>query len=151
MAAFSISTFEHILMPWVVALELDKVMKPGGLVFIQSHQTWPVHEEPWGFWPCSLNGWRGLFNAHTGFELVGAASDQPASIRPLVPNPVTVSMAHHRAFLISECVARKVGDPIVKWDADVDQVFDLQYSHAPRFWVQAFDGASLSSEAIGLN
>jgi hypothetical protein len=129
LAAFSISTFERILMPWVVALELNKVNETGrpSLYSIASNMARPRRAR--NFWCFSLNGWRGLFNAHTGFELVGAAYDQPASIRPLVPNPVTVSMAHHRAFLISECVARKVGDPIVKWDADVDQVFDLQYSH----------------------
>jgi hypothetical protein len=126
---FSISTFEHLLMPWVAVLELNRVMKRGGLVFVQSHQTWPVHEEPWDFWRFSVDGWRGLFNFHTGFEFVSAAYGQPASIRPLVPNPITISMRQHRAFLVCGCVARKVDDPIVKWDADVDKIFDLHYSH----------------------
>lgn len=127
--AFSISTFEHLLMPWVAALELNKVMKPGGLVFIQSHQTWPVHEEPWDFWRYSVDGWRGLFNFHTGFELVNAAYGQPASIRPLAPNPITVTIPHCDAFLLSGCVARKIGNAIVRWEGDVSKVFDLNYSH----------------------
>ena len=31
-AAFSISTFEHLLMPWKVVLELNKILRDGGLV-----------------------------------------------------------------------------------------------------------------------
>ena len=42
-AAFSIMVFEHLAMPWKVILEINKVMKPGGLLLITSHPAWP----PW--------------------------------------------------------------------------------------------------------
>ena len=48
--AMSFSVFEHLAMPWKVALELNRMLEPGGLVFTGCHQTWPVHEEPWDFW-----------------------------------------------------------------------------------------------------
>jgi hypothetical protein len=120
--AFSVSTFEHLLMPWVAVLELNKVMKLGGLVFVQSHQTWPLHEQP-------VDGWRGLFNFHTGFELIDAAYREPARIQPVIFNQAPMSLPDHCAFLVCGCLARKVGHAIVKWDADVSKVFDLDYSH----------------------
>ena len=43
---YSISTFEHLLMPWVVATEINHVMNIGGVGYIQSHQMWPVHDVP---------------------------------------------------------------------------------------------------------
>ena len=47
---FSMSVFEHLAMPWKVALELNKVLKPGGMMLHTTHQTWPLHEEPWDYW-----------------------------------------------------------------------------------------------------
>ncbi len=46
---FSVSVFEHLMWPWKVVLELNDVMKVGGMVFAQSHPTWPKHEIPWDF------------------------------------------------------------------------------------------------------
>jgi hypothetical protein len=66
---------------------------------------------------------------HTGFELINAAYREPASIRPLLPNPNTVSLPGFSAYLVCGCVARKTGDALVKWDAEVSEVFDLHYSH----------------------
>jgi hypothetical protein len=47
--AVSLSTFEHLIMPWKAALELNRALKRGGIAYIQSHQTWPIHEEPWDY------------------------------------------------------------------------------------------------------
>src|SRR5207302_1906206 len=58
----SMSTFEHLLMPWKVAIEMSTVMRVGAIAYIESHQAWPLHEEPWDFWRFSANAWQGLFN-----------------------------------------------------------------------------------------
>ncbi|MDO8597350.1 MAG: methyltransferase domain-containing protein [Sulfuricaulis sp.] len=47
---FSLSVFEHLLMPWVVVMEMNKVLKPGGVVMLATHPAWPPHELPWDFW-----------------------------------------------------------------------------------------------------
>ncbi len=47
---FSRSVFEHLLMPWVVVLETNKILKVDGLTMIFTHPTWPPHELPWDFW-----------------------------------------------------------------------------------------------------
>ena len=68
-------------MPWVAAVELGHVMRLGGLVYVQSHQTWPVHDAPWDFWRFSKYGWDTLFHTYSGFEVIAAEMGEPASIR----------------------------------------------------------------------
>ena len=128
--AFSISVFEHLLMPWKVAIELGHVLAVGGLAFIQSHAAWPLHEEPWDFWRFSRESWHGLFNVHTGFEIVEAGYDLPAAIVPrhLVQAPV-IGLERQPTYLLSACLARKIADPKVAWDAEAAEVYDLAYSH----------------------
>jgi SAM-dependent methyltransferase len=79
---YSVSVFEHLLMPWKVVSELSKVMAPGGLVYIQTHQMWPIHDAPWDFWRFSKDSWPALFNAATGFEILGAAYFDPMHLTP---------------------------------------------------------------------
>lgn len=127
---FAMSTFEHLLMPWKVALEMSAVMRIGAVGYILSHQTHPLHEEPWDFWRFSAQAWRGLFNAHTGFEVLEAAYQYPASITPLVDAGEpgrTVEIGP--AWLLSGCLIKKTGQALVEWNAHTRDVYDLQYSH----------------------
>lgn len=128
---FSISVFEHLLMPWKVALEMNAVLRTGGIAFIQSHPTWPLHEEPWDFWRFSENAWEGLFNAHTGFRMLDRGYGLSAKIVPqfAVSGPL---QGHEsaRTFMLSACLVEKVGPPQVTWDAEVGAVYDLAYNHA---------------------
>src|SRR5215469_14253331 len=55
----------------------------------QSHWAYPVHDEPWDFWRYSKETWKGLFNSHTGFEVVNAQYRYPAYI---VQNKLTRGM-----------------------------------------------------------
>jgi SAM-dependent methyltransferase len=79
---FSQSVFEHLLMPWKVVLEINKILKLGGLVLIGTHPTWPPHELPWDFWRFQENSFWSLFNRATGFELVGCSTSDPARLFP---------------------------------------------------------------------
>ena len=38
-AIFTMSVFEHLMMPWKAVIEMNRVLKPGGLVMVTSHQT----------------------------------------------------------------------------------------------------------------
>jgi len=49
-AVWALSMLEHILMPWKLAIELNKVMELGGIGYFLTHQTWPLHDRPWDFW-----------------------------------------------------------------------------------------------------
>jgi hypothetical protein len=117
--AYSISVFEHLLWPWKVALELNAVLKVGGVVLIQSHQTWPRHDAPWDFFRFSASSWNSLFCDATGFRIVRAADDMLAHvIAAHFSGDPNLDLGEQPAFLVSICVAEKTGDPLVRWDAD---------------------------------
>jgi hypothetical protein len=114
-AAFSFSVFEHLVMPWKVALELNSVLQQGGLVFTQTHQTWPMHEEPWDFWRFSRHSWQALFNSDTGYEIIETAEGDYAEIYPCRPNTITRDLPQQSAYLGSACIARKVSETTLTW------------------------------------
>ncbi|MGU3363095.1 methyltransferase type 11 [Methylobacterium sp. M6A4_1b] len=128
---FSISVFEHLLMPWKVAIEMNGVMHDGGFAYIQSHHGWPLHEEPWDFWRFSSNSWNGLFNEHTGFEVIASGYDLSAMVIPDINfgGPLQ-NLDHQRTFLLSSCLVRKIGPATVQWNSDVSQIYDLEYNHS---------------------
>ena len=45
-AIISCSTLEHIQYPWVAAVEIARTLKTGGLLFVQTHQTFPLPAYP---------------------------------------------------------------------------------------------------------
>jgi hypothetical protein len=124
---FSISTFEHLAMPWKAAVEINRVMKVGGLLLVSTHQTWPLHEEPWDFWRFSDHSWDALFNSYTGFEVVETAMGEPGSIVPHLLHAPVVGMPNDRARLASAVICRKIGDPRVDWDVQVSDILDTAY------------------------
>lgn len=126
-AAFSIAVFEHLLMPWKVAVEINRVLEPGGLLFVGSHQTFPLHEEPWDFFRYSEYGWHGLFNAATGFEVLAVAMGEPVI---LVANALTAStwrMDESRAFLGCAVLCRKTADTALDWPVDPSTIVSSLY------------------------
>ncbi len=118
-AVFSFSTFEHLAMPWRVALELNAVMADGALLLITSHQTYPLHDEPWDYWRFSSHAWPALFNAGTGFEVLGTAMGESASVVPHLVHPTVAHLDRSSAFLGSAVFARKVSGTDLSWDHDL--------------------------------
>jgi SAM-dependent methyltransferase len=118
---FSISVFEHLVYPWKASLEINRVLKPGGLVFISTHPAWPAHELPWDFWRFPVAGLAHLFDPDTGFELVTRARGLPAKIYSLVERPATRGL---RAFHVNLGVAvigrkvRRLRPDKLRWDID---------------------------------
>jgi hypothetical protein len=76
---FSSAVFEHLHMPWVVALEIQKLLKIGGYVFIETHFSFSSHERPWHFFQFSDMGLRALFNDSMGFDLIESGMSNPLS------------------------------------------------------------------------
>jgi Methyltransferase domain len=130
-AIFSVSVFEHLLMPWMVALEMNKVLKVGGIAYIQSHPSWPLHDEPWDFWRFSKDAWEGLFNAHTGFELLDKGQAMRSWIAPECSalRHLQPGLDSMRTYLASACLVRKTGPAKVQWDAEAGDVYNLAYNH----------------------
>jgi hypothetical protein len=127
--AYSIAVFEHLLMPWKVTIELNKILKPGGFVFIATHQTFNLHEQPWDFWRFSDKAWHGLFNEFTGFEVVTAEMGERAYIVGSFLNGMTFKMDQSPAFLASTAICRKIGPCREDWHADLPSLVKSIYPH----------------------
>lgn len=74
---YSIACFEHFAMPWVVALEISKMLKVGGVVCVATHFSFGTHERPWNFFQFSDMGLRVLFSSSLGFECIHAGMSNP--------------------------------------------------------------------------
>ncbi len=65
---FSSAVFEHLAMPWQAALEIIKLLKPGGYVFIETHYAFGSHDRPWHFFQYSENALHVLFPEKFGMR-----------------------------------------------------------------------------------
>ena len=127
---FSISTFEHFLMPWKVTIEINKVLKLGGKVFSHSHQAWPCHDEPWDFFRFSREAWSGLFNVHTGFQLLDARRGDAVSVVSQYNQGGSYDgLEKETGYAMSVCVAQTIGKSLVAWDENVNDVQPIQYNY----------------------
>jgi methyltransferase family protein len=126
-AVYSLSVFEHVLMPWKALLEINGVLAPGGLLFIATHQTYPLHDEPWDFWRFSDQAWRALLNPATGFEIMATALGEPSAVVPRYATSVSWNIQAGPAYLVSSVLARKIGDPSVSWPVDAATIVAGEY------------------------
>jgi len=69
---FSYAVFEHFAMPWIVAEEIDKLIKINGYVLTATHFSFSSHERPWNFFQFSDMGLRALFSPAMGYQCIDA-------------------------------------------------------------------------------
>jgi hypothetical protein len=136
-AVFSLSVLEHIAMPWIVALEIGKVLKSGGLTFHNTPTAMPIHERPWDFWRYTEESLKVLFSPPLGFEPIKTGYTTPVRIYPdsAADGPHAL-MPLHPTFGGVAILARKVKDVDrrrFRWDTKVEDVLgaDSRYP-APR-------------------
>jgi SAM-dependent methyltransferase len=79
-AVIACSVFEHIRKPWLAAEEIGKVLKPGGMAFIQTHHTYPLHAYPHDYWRFSREAMETLFSDECGFKDQQSWYEYPASV-----------------------------------------------------------------------
>jgi SAM-dependent methyltransferase len=114
---FSFASFEHFAMPWIVALEVAKIMKVGGILYIRTHFSFGAHERPWNFFQFSDMGLRVLFSGRLGFQCLDAGMSNPIvgrfsslAEKPLRYQPV------RGLYCGSEYLGRKVREvPLFDW------------------------------------
>ncbi len=127
---YSISVFEHLLFPWKTVLEINKVMKPEGYVFVSTHPVWPAHELPWDFWRFPRNGFYALFNQYTGFQIVSLTEGLPCKTYSLVDDAPTRGNCFGTMNQGVALIAKKTGSyrsDLLKWDIDVSDIVDTMY------------------------
>lgn len=126
-AVQSTSVFEHLLMPWQVILEINRIMRVGGLLFIHTHQTLGLHDMPCDFWRYSIDAWPSLLNRETGFEIVEATMSHENYIIPHFWRPDTQGIERSAGFEVSVVLARKISESALSWPVSADQISKSVY------------------------
>jgi SAM-dependent methyltransferase len=110
-AVVSGSVLEHLQAPWLFAAEVNRVIKPGGLVYHEAPGAWSAHAQPNDFWRMSADGLQALFGAECGFEVLEARDAGPMA---MIPGPRWrqrhLDMPTVPAYAMAEILARKVGE-----------------------------------------
>ncbi|KJU81640.1 type 11 methyltransferase [Candidatus Magnetobacterium bavaricum] len=137
---YSASVFEHIAMPWKVALEINKVVRPGGFVYIASHHTYPIHEMPWDFWRYGRDAFSTIFGDFSGFEVENKGLIWPASL--CHHNTKSVVANGHRCYLFAHVLARKTHNynpANYKWDIDCMDILPKWHFYPEKTGVTVID------------
>ena len=108
---YSSACFEHFAMPWLVALEITRMLKTGGVLFVATHFSYGSHERPWNFFQFSDMGLRVLFSGALGFECIDAGMSNPIVGRfSAFADPAVRLQPIKGLFCGSEFFGRKVRD-----------------------------------------
>jgi SAM-dependent methyltransferase len=75
----SCSTYEHFSRPWIATKEIVAVLRPGGTLFIQTHQSFPLHGFPNDYFRFSREALH-LLCEDAGLTAIETAYEFPASI-----------------------------------------------------------------------
>ena len=118
----SASVFEHLLMPWKAALEINKILRVGGSLWVQSHQTLGLHDLPWDYWRFSSDSWASLFNQNTGFEIVETIFDHEMYIIPFLARKEMFDAEKADGYELSAVHALKVCDSALAWDSSLSDL-----------------------------
>lgn len=108
---YSSAVFEHFAMPWIVATEVAKLLKIGGLVFVETHFSYSSHERPWHFFQFTDMALRVLFSPALGIECIEAGVSNPIIGRfsSLADNYLKCRPVHG-LYCHSEFLGRKIRD-----------------------------------------
>lgn len=128
----SVAVLEHLQMPWLVAAEINRALRPGGLTLHVVPQSWPVHETPNDFWRMSDEGLRVLFGPSLGFEVLEAGMAEPFTITPArrIGSWTTMPLcpAYGSAFILARKVA-DIAEDAVTWPASNAALADRAQSY----------------------
>jgi SAM-dependent methyltransferase len=75
------SVYEHLRRPWVAMAAAAGVVKPGGLVYVQTHQTFPLHGYPSDYFRFSAEALAGIME-DAGLDVLHAGYLYPCRIIP---------------------------------------------------------------------
>ncbi|SLM29988.1 Methyltransferase type 11 (modular protein) [Desulfamplus magnetovallimortis] len=118
----SCSTFEHFKYPHLAAHEVMKALRINGLLFIQTHQTYPVHAYPNDYFRFSKEALEGLFGSRMGFNVIATDYEFPAQI---YSDRVT-SLSHDPAFLNSRLYGEKVSTTPENYIYELDSYYNVK-------------------------
>lgn len=107
------SGYEHFKYPQLASLEILKSLKKGGLIYLQSHQTFPLHGYPCDYFRFSLDAYKSCFPPTLNCEMIGGAYSFPALILPIENIENIDSYPWNwfaKSYRNSECIIKKKGE-----------------------------------------
>lgn len=100
----SCSSFEHFKYPQLAAHEVMKTLKIGGILFIQTHQSYPIHAVPNDYYRFSREALESLFGTKMGFRVI--ATDYEFPVRMFSPEGLVFLMkSYMNVRLLGEKIA----------------------------------------------
>ncbi|MEY4484813.1 MAG: hypothetical protein RL693_2265 [Verrucomicrobiota bacterium] len=135
-AIFSGAVLEHTAMPWMIALEINKLLNVGGISFHCTPFTCPLHETPWDFWRFTHEGLRSLFSPALGFEVLSSGLSGPCRVHFQGHNPLQAQNPYHPTYMESNILVRKIRDftpEDFRWNTSLSEVLpsDSAYPYRP--------------------
>jgi len=104
----SFSGYEHFKYPQLASHEILKCLKKNGIVFIQTHQTFPLHGYPNDYFRFSIDALESLFPKTMGTEILAKSYSEPCSIIPFNPN--CVHNLYAKCYCNSSIIVKKIKD-----------------------------------------
>lgn len=101
-AVIAVSVWEHLERPWIAARQMARILRPGGILYVSTHQTFPIHGYPSDFFRFTDKALALLFD-DAGFSEVHAGYTYPCKIIP--PAEVTRWNEAAPAYLNVDLVA----------------------------------------------
>ncbi len=116
-------------MPWKAVLEINAVMKKGGLLYIQTHPAWPPHELPWDFWRYQKASFSALLNKKTGFRIIECIEGDRASIVVYNKQLMKAVIPKDAIHLGIGLMAEKIGpaDEALSWNVELEDFVEGIY------------------------
>lgn len=99
------SVLEHVERPWLVVQACARVLRPGGHLFIETPQAFPIHGYPSDFWRFTVDGLR-ILATDAGLTMVAAGYTDPCDVVPRRPPAGTWNPAAG-AWLYAQVLTRK--------------------------------------------
>lgn len=56
-----LSVLEHVKRPWLMAANLERMLDPGGTIFVSAPFIWKYHAHPHDYWRFTVEGVKALF------------------------------------------------------------------------------------------
>lgn len=103
-AVIAVSVWEHLERPWVAAEAVHRVLKKGGLVYIATHQTFPIHGYPSDYFRFSVEAMNVLFG---GPKFTNFQGNYMFPCKIIPPPEVARWNPGAPSFLNVECFSKK--------------------------------------------
>jgi SAM-dependent methyltransferase len=77
----AVAVWEHLERPWIAAREVERILAPGGIFMVSTHQCFPIHGHPSDFFRFSREALRLLFE-DAGLEVTACDYKERCAIVP---------------------------------------------------------------------